>query len=196
MPLLHPLHYQELDKKSSAPAQSLRLRPDMPPQIFFQFLSNDAQELIAVHSLRPYGDRTEESVQHTSPDLFKGVFTGDDYSLYEVEEDVLTLKAISLGTGSQHVDVLRPVYQDLGKLLVHTSERVGLPLLHLGDFALRRSNGQLLFIPPVIFSDVHATPIETIADALSSSIHDDLLRAFGSIRTDTLSQSLMDGIYE
>ncbi|HSX23737.1 MAG TPA: hypothetical protein VLE74_01425 [Candidatus Saccharimonadales bacterium] len=171
------------------------LRPDISPEHVVQFVQPSGEEYMVVRSTRPYGVMTAaafNSVSETS-DLLEGIYVGEDYSAFTIPNDLLTLRAVSLGTGNHQTEVLQPVYRRLGEMIARTAEKISLPALHLGDIALRRTTGILEFIPPVEFTEGE-TSLSAVASELSESITHDLAQVFSGSRIAQLNLELMAGL--
>lgn len=149
------------------------LRPTNPE--FFQYVNSDGQEITAVHTLEPYGSLTDRAftAEHDRLHLLRAVEAGEDYVTFEVPIDTLTLKAATLGTGWRRARLMEPVYEELGNIVRETAKDTGLPPLKLGDIALQRAVGQIVFIPALDFENASSDPKRAL-NSIKASLQDEL----------------------
>lgn len=131
----------------------------------FQYFEH-GEEKFAVHGTRPYGALTGVD----RPDLLRLEDTGSDYSIFDVQEDTLSLKAITLGTGRRNTDLLRRTYGRVGSALGSMIGEMRVPLLGVADFAIVRPSGDVLFLPPVQFGEGTNDPGEH-SQFFAASLH-------------------------
>ena len=148
-------NWQNLQQQFSAiPVSSLHvLRPQDERVMQFHDSTQD-HEYLAVHSNEPYGKVSETAfAAPESLNLLPAVEQGVDMTLFEVDESMLSLKALTLGTGYKNRLLLMTTYRRVGKILRQYAENAGVqpPLITPDDFAISRANGQMYLLPPVMF---------------------------------------------
>ncbi len=142
-----------------------RLNTD-PERHVVQYFEADGSERFAVRETRAYGSISDV----VRPDLMRVTGVGPDYSIFEVPEDTLSLRAITLGTGRGHsTDLLRGIYNRAGDAVGRLLTEVQAPLLSVADLAVVRPAATVLFIPPVHFGEGTSNPEEHI-NSLSASL--------------------------
>lgn len=182
-----------ISQEAESPVTELRtLRPSQPD--FFQYIRADGLEIAAVHMLEPYGSLTHQAFtkEHDDLHLLPAIEAGDDYVAFEVPIDTLTLKAATLGTGWRRSILMAPVYENLGKIVREMAEKTGLPRITLGDIALQRAGGQLVFIPPLNFKGERSDSSAALV-SFKASLQDELSSVF---RAHYISgfEALLEGI--
>lgn len=146
-------------------------------------------ERLAIHDARAYGNLSGTS----HPELMRTVVTRSDYSIFEVPEDTLSLKAITLGTGRQSTELLLRTYQRVGEALGRMISDVRTPLLSVADFAILRPSESVLFIPPIHFGEGVDDP-DAHAESFSTSLHRSFADLWDEPEVRALSQMVAEGI--
>ena len=164
-----------------------RLR-DSVDQGVIQYLDSDGERL-AVRDPEPYGSLTGAD----RPELMRITDIGSDYSIFEVPEDTLSLKAITLGTGRHNTRILRRTYRQVGEALGRLLRSTEMPLLGVDDFAVVRSDARVLLTPPIHFGQGTSSPLEQLG-SLSESLTKSLMDQWNEDRIRELSGILGTGI--
>lgn len=128
---------------------------------------------LAVHTARPYGVLSDGEGRHV-PGLLDVVESGDDYTVFDIPEEALALKALTLGTGSREAGLLDQTYRSVGQTVTRVfAEGVEAPDLSIDDIAIGRETGAVYLIPPIDFMN-HQTgpPSERIPTHLLDSLED------------------------
>ncbi len=196
----YPFHYADLV------SSDIKLSP--PPLVMHglgrvgqptQFFDNLGIERLAVPELLPYGLRTEESIapggRLGSPrahDLLALTDIGEDYSVFEVPEDLFTISAISLGTGNRHTEDLEPLYENVGKVVGLNAREFTMRNIGMSSLAFLRDRGQVVFIPPFHFQRGKINE-GRIKQNLSHSINTSLYPVFHEDRINALIQRTFEG---
>lgn len=139
----------------------------------FQFIRGDKQ-YFAVDLPEPYGVLTEVA---GDPDvarrthLLHAAEQADGVTIFDIPEDALTLRAVTLGAGRKLElgDIYRRVGETVGALIA----RYPIPPLLIDDFAVTKHDGHVLLIPPVRFGEGDQDG-ETHAAALIDSLPTEL----------------------
>lgn len=157
----------------------------------FQYIVGD-QELLAIPGTRPYGDLTDITADHPAAgNLLQVVERGEDFAVFDVPIDTLSLRALILGSGRRNVESLRVVCRQVGMAIGALVRDVPVPLLSIEDMAFHRQAGKPLFLPPVVFGE----GTQTLSDhdaALAASITED----FGPIWPSEAILELTNGVTE
>lgn len=160
----------------------------------FQFLSG-SQEFLAIKSRRPYGTLTETAFTEEagSLHLLPATGRGEDYVAFELTEDMIALRAATLGSDQRRAEMLIPIYQDVGRVILEMAQKTTLPILELGDFALRKTTGDIVFVPPVNFG-YQDFSVSKVIQGLTASIGSQLA-SWNPSKLQTLTAALkVEGI--
>ena len=148
-----PETWQQLISTTSIePVNSVRLlRPN--DEQAFQYLC-DGQEFLSINSRQPYGALSERAFD--DPEglyLLPASRSARDFTEFSVSKELLSLRALSLGTGRKEASQLSPVYRQVGGMIKQVVELTdgALPELTLDDVAYDRQSHKPVLIPPVNF---------------------------------------------
>lgn len=122
------------------------------PNKAIQYYDFDDNQWLAVHSLRPYGERTGPlNSINKDTDLVPVKYQGDDYSLFKLPEDLLTLSSATLGSGKTSMPELIKVYNNLGHWLGKMSLKYEMNQWQISNMAILRKTGLVVCVPPFNF---------------------------------------------
>jgi hypothetical protein len=151
--------------------------------------TKDGHKLLAVAGSHPYGDLTHTGTRG----LLKEAETATDYTIYEVPSAAMALKAMSLGTGKLHVELLQSTYRRVGKAVGRiASEGIRAPELSIDDIAVNRRTGAVYVLPPVAFITEKCSDKDgfaTFTDSIST-----LHSVFDQADIHILQECLQDGL--
>ena len=169
MPNLHPHH-----KKPASTEPGFEVKPGFsfraPDRTFRHLVDGEGNEYLDVKGNRPYGSLTE-SAFGVSPEqrhLLRAVKRGKDSITFKVPEDTLGMKAASLGTGRRNLALLLPVYVKIGEAITDIAPQARIESLSIEDLAFNRSDGGVLFVPPLKFHEGESNPARLIEDVAVS----------------------------
>ena len=150
-------NWQELQQSSDLQKVTTlhELRPAADDVLQFTD-AEETKEYLAVHGTHPYGVATEFAfVDPEVLHLLPAVTHGEDMTIFEIDESMLTLQALTLGTGFRNQLLLHSTYRRVGRFLRELADthEGKAPLLSPEDVAFSRDNGKIYLVPPLIFSD-------------------------------------------
>ena len=168
----------------SSPAFS-SLRPGNPDVLQYD---DAGHNLLAVKSTAPYGVLSGQLGEHFLPVVTRK----SDHTLLELPEEVLSLSALTLGTGYKRHELLGETYKSVGRAVsqVLITNGVTADKLTLDDVAVERTTGKVLFIPPI---DFHAGDSANAVQSLTDSIGG-LSGTFNAGRIQSLKDSFNTGV--
>ena len=115
-----------------------------------QFM-DDGNSRMVVQGTKPYGDLATSSNNHVK-ELFETVETGIDYTIFQVPEVSLSLKALTLGTGHRNAEMLNQTYSNIGRAVSNVFKSgVKAPELTINDIAVGRVTGAVYLMPKIEF---------------------------------------------
>lgn len=143
-----------VSEKRSVPAfRSLRLEEEGT----LQFVQGRNQ-FFAVRKTEPYGLLTATSAEILPAEqthLLHQAARGEDFTIFELPEDLLALRAVTLGTGRNRFEQLKNTYRRVGETAGQLITQYPTPELSVDDFAIVRHTGQVLVVPPMRFGEGH-----------------------------------------
>lgn len=180
------------------------VRPPVPPFRPFRFRKDDdvlqyvrdGQEFLAVRDRQPYGALTETTADPQKAyelHLLAMAGQGEDFMVFHVPEDVLSLKAITLGS-SHRGDMLYKAYADVGRTIKGLLEIVPIPPIVVDDIVIGRPSGEVFFIPPIAFGAGNQDP-EAHATELTESMQD-IVHFWPERAVDSLADHIQNGLVE
>ena len=183
-------NWSELSAKvgdaNAHPVRSLREQDG-----FLQFFDKSREEL-AVNRRAPYGSLSGLN----TPELMKVISEGDDYVVFDIPEDTLSLSAITLGTGNRNALLLRETYRRVGQTLGRVLRYSSAPFMGVADFAVIRPALDVVVVPPLEFGR-GSSDIRDHAFALSDSVRETFDEFFREPDINMLSAAVIRGaMYE
>ncbi len=141
-----------LEQEKTHVIPGLNLEVANNPKRAVQYYDFDDSQWLAVHSLRPYGERTESSMSNDKDtDLVAIEYLGDDYTLFKLPDDLLTLSAATLGSGKANMPELSKAYDNLGHWLGKMSLKYAMNQWQISNMAILKKTGQVVCVPPFNF---------------------------------------------
>lgn len=139
------------------PFQSLR-----PGNESVRQFSSEGHTLLAAQGAEPYGTLPANRTENIKG-LLKAVEVGPDYTVFEVPEESIALRALTLGTGSREIELLEPTYRNVGRTVTRIyAEGINAPHLSIDDIAIGRRTGEVYLMPPVELVDTESGSDPTI----------------------------------
>lgn len=113
--------------------------------------AEDGKTRIAVRSTQPYGELSDPRDPAVNG-LFEVVDQGPDFTIFDLPEEALALKALTLGTGRREAQTLDDTYHRVGSTVTRILKS-GVQVSGLGieDIAVGRRTGEVYLIPPIDF---------------------------------------------
>ena len=137
---------------------------------------DDGNSRMVVQGTKPYGDLATSSNNHAK-ELFEAVETGIDYTIFQVPEVSLSLKALTLGTGHRNAEMLDQTYSNIGRAVSNVFKNgVKAPDLTINDIAVGRLTGAVYLMPKIEF-----VVEETLEQAYAETAK--LIDSLGEIRS-------------
>lgn len=156
-----------------------------------QYFSNDHM-LLAVKGKNPYGV-VDASGPQIRPELLEVVETAADYTVFEVPEEVIGLKALTLGTGYKRLDLLHATYNRVGKVVADAlAHGVDVPGMAIDDIAISRRSGEVYLVPPLNFVTSEHNQHRLAETGLANSL-EGLHSVFDQDAIDSLRSDLREG---
>lgn len=150
----YPIHLETWKKLTHD--QALRAVPDFRNvrpnnDKAYQFIRGN-KEYLAIRSLRPYGDYPiDPRYALAGAHFLKPEKKARDYISFEIPEEMIALSGMIFGTGRKRTELLREPMQQVGSALRETAESTDglLPLIDVGDIAFDKTEGRVIFLPPL-----------------------------------------------